>query len=173
MSAVAFDSFNVLPLNFSDVQQSTKKDPVLGKAFSFIQHGWTKAPTPTTDRELEKLYNHRDSLTTVQSCILFGERLVIPKHLRKRCLQQHHQVHPGTQRMKAIARAYVYWPSIDSEIAEFVKSCQDCARVAKSPAQALPVPWPKPQRPWQRVHVDYAGPLEGEYFLLVVDSHSK
>ncbi|XP_062550299.1 uncharacterized protein K02A2.6-like [Armigeres subalbatus] len=75
--------------------------------------------------------------------------------------------------MKAIARSYVYWPSLDSEIAEYVKACPHCARAAKSPVHASPVPWPKSQRPWQRVHVDYAGPLDGEYFLLVVDSYSK
>ena len=27
--------------------------------------------------------------------------------------------------------------------------------------------------PWQRVHVDYAGPLEGDSYLLVVDAYSK
>ncbi|XP_062537823.1 uncharacterized protein K02A2.6-like [Armigeres subalbatus] len=75
--------------------------------------------------------------------------------------------------MKAIARAYVYWPSIDSEISDFVKACSHCALVAKSPAHVAPIPWPKSQRPWQRVHVDYAGPLDGDYFLLVVDSYSK
>ena len=28
-------------------------------------------------------------------------------------------------------------------------------------------------RPWQRVHVDFAGPFQGKMFLLVVDAHSK
>lgn len=171
--SVAFDSFNVLPLNFSDVQKGTQKDSVLSKVYHSVQQGWTKVPPATADRELQKFYNRRESLTTVQGCILFSDRLVVPRQLRKRCLDQLHQGHPGIQRMKAIARSYVYWPSIDVEIAEYVKACPHCARVAKSPAQAMPVPWPKSQRPWQRVHVDYAGPLDGEYYLLVVDSFSK
>ena len=35
-------------------------------------------------------------------------------------------------------------------------------------------PWFFPSRPWQRLHLDYAGPLEGgRWLLIVVDSHSK
>ncbi|XP_065082448.1 uncharacterized protein K02A2.6-like [Ochlerotatus camptorhynchus] len=75
--------------------------------------------------------------------------------------------------MKALSRSYVYWPSLDSEIADYVKACSPCALTAKFPAAATPVPWPKPTHPWQRVHVDYAGPIDGDYYLLAVDSFSK
>ena len=30
-----------------------------------------------------------------------------------------------------------------------------------------------PEKPWSRVHIDYAGPMEGKMFLLIVDAHSK
>lgn len=75
--------------------------------------------------------------------------------------------------MKAIARSYVYWPGLDEEIASFVKSCQHCASAARSPPQARPEPWPSTTAPWQRVHADYAGPLDGEFYLIVVDAYSK
>ncbi|XP_058828493.1 uncharacterized protein K02A2.6-like [Topomyia yanbarensis] len=156
-----------------DVQQGTRTDPVLGKAFRFVQEGWPKILPSEADRELVRFFNRRESLTTVQGCILFGERLVIPHQLRKRCLDQLHQGHPGIQRMKAISRSYVYWPTLDGEIADFVKRCSHCASAAKSPAHVPPVPWPKPTHTRQRVHVDYAGPIDGDYYLLVVDSHSK
>ncbi|XP_052900198.1 uncharacterized protein K02A2.6-like [Anopheles moucheti] len=44
---------------------------------------------------------------------------------------------------------------------------------AKSPPIAEPQSWPKPSKPWERVHIDYAGPIEGHYFLIVVDALSK
>ena len=28
-------------------------------------------------------------------------------------------------------------------------------------------------QPWQRIHIDFAGPMNGQNFLIVVDSHSK
>lgn len=34
-------------------------------------------------------------------------------------------------------------------------------------------PWPKTDRPWSRMHIDFAGPLNGFYYLVVVDSYSK
>ena len=33
--------------------------------------------------------------------------------------------------------------------------------------------WPKTEQPWSRIHVDFAGPLEDFYYLIVVDSYSK
>ncbi|XP_058816916.1 uncharacterized protein K02A2.6-like [Topomyia yanbarensis] len=115
----------------------------------------------------------QESLSVVDGCIMFAERLVIPSLHRKRCLEQLHCGHPGMQRMKALARSYVYWPSLDADIINFVKACQHCAAVARSPPHFPPVPWPKQTVPWQRVHVDYAGPIEGEYYLIAVDSFSK
>ncbi|XP_037811061.1 uncharacterized protein K02A2.6-like [Lucilia sericata] len=34
-------------------------------------------------------------------------------------------------------------------------------------------PWPIPSEPWQRLHIDYARPIEGQYFLVIVDALSK
>lgn len=34
-------------------------------------------------------------------------------------------------------------------------------------------PWSWPTRPWSRIHVDYAGPMDGKMFLVVIDAHSK
>ena len=30
-----------------------------------------------------------------------------------------------------------------------------------------------PTRPWTKVHIDFAGPMDGKMFLIVIDSHSK
>ncbi|KXJ81060.1 hypothetical protein RP20_CCG021245 [Aedes albopictus] len=136
-----------------------------------MQNGW---PQPEQiEPDIKRFYARQESFTVVDGCILFADRLVIPSPFRKRCLDQLHQGHPGMQRMKAIARSYVYWPSLDEDIVGYVKACHQCASVAKSPPHAQPVPWPKPSGPWQRVHIDYAGPVDGDYFLVVVDSLTK
>ncbi|XP_058449103.1 uncharacterized protein K02A2.6-like [Malaya genurostris] len=75
--------------------------------------------------------------------------------------------------MKAIARSYVYWPTLDSDIVDFVKSCRQCVTAAKTPPKSEPLSCPKSTKPWQRVHLDYAGPIDGEYYQVVVDSFSK
>ncbi|XP_058837817.1 uncharacterized protein K02A2.6-like [Topomyia yanbarensis] len=152
------------------VQQSTQSDPITKAVYRYLIDGW---PKTVTDAELKRFYARRESLTTVQGCILFGDRLVIPSPHRKRSLQQLHRGHPGIQRMKAIARSYVYWPTLDNDIVDYVKSCHQCAMAAKTPPKSAPLSWPKSTKPWQRVHLDYAGPIDGEYYLVVVDSFSK
>ncbi|CAB4007397.1 Uncharacterized protein K02A2.6, partial [Paramuricea clavata] len=34
-------------------------------------------------------------------------------------------------------------------------------------------PWEWPTTPWQRIHLDFAGPFQGRMFLIIVDAHSK
>ena len=33
--------------------------------------------------------------------------------------------------------------------------------------------WEWSAQPWSRIHIDYAGPIQGKMFLVVVDAHSK
>ena len=53
------------------------------------------------------------------------------------------------------------------------KGCLGCQSVQKMPAHAPLHPWEFPSKPWQRVHVDYAGPFQGTMFLIIMDAHSK
>ncbi|PAA74489.1 hypothetical protein BOX15_Mlig033860g5 [Macrostomum lignano] len=34
-------------------------------------------------------------------------------------------------------------------------------------------PWPFPTEPWERLHVDFVGPVDGRTYLVLVDAHSK
>ena len=43
---------------------------------------------------------------------------------------------------------------------------------AKSPPVRTQL-WPKTDIAWSRIHMDYAGPLNGYYYLVIVDSYSK
>ena len=75
--------------------------------------------------------------------------------------------------MKVVARGFVWWPLIDKEIEQLAKSRDACLSVRHSPPHSPLHPWSWPTRPWQRVHIDFAGPLFGKTYLLLVDSHSK
>ncbi|PIO71477.1 integrase core domain protein [Teladorsagia circumcincta] len=72
-----------------------------------------------------------------------------------------------------LARSYVYWPALDSVIERLVKNCTTCAEAAKNPVKAELNSWPKATSPWTRVHADFAGSLDGIYYLVVVDAYSK
>ncbi|KAL5459767.1 hypothetical protein EMCRGX_G033139 [Ephydatia muelleri] len=57
----------------------------------------------------------------------------------------------------------------------WILSCKEylCQEVKVSPPVAPLNPWVWPAQPWQRIHIDFAGPFLGSNFLVVVDAHSK
>ena len=72
-----------------------------------------------------------------------------------------------------IARSYVYWPSMDTDVEKVVKSCRNFQQASKNPPKQEPVPWPQTNSPWTRVHIDFVGPINGVTYLIVTDSYSK
>ena len=48
----------------------------------------------------------------------WGNRVIIPFHLRNKILRELHENHPGIVRMKALAR-YVWWAGMDIEIEKY------------------------------------------------------
>ena len=86
----------------------------------------------------------------------------MPQKGRPRVLKMLLEAHPGISHMKGLARGYVWWPGIDEELEKCVKSCETCQVNRKSPPAAPMHAWSWPNKPWSRVHIDYAGPLDGE-----------
>ena len=161
--------FDSLPINVEQIRKATRHDPLLARILEYTMSEWPIEPT-----EAEKLYFHkRFEITTEDGCLLWGMRVIIPKQFRARILEELHTGHPGIVRMKSLARFHVWWPGLDKDIADNVHGCVPCQSVRNKPAQAPLQPWQWPKRPWQRIHVDFAGPFMNKMFFLVVDSQSK
>ena len=64
-------------------------------------------------------------------------------------------------------------PKLDADIDKMVKSCNTCTVFGADPLPTVSHPWDWPREPWSRIHVDYAGPLYGKMFLIIIDVHSK
>lgn len=111
--------------------------------------------------------------TLLDDIIFRGDRIYIPKVLRQEILAELHETHLGITKTKQLARRYVYWPGLDQQIEKLVKSCENCALNQGNPKKAQVHPWDDPGNNWERVHVDYAGPLDGYHFLICMDAKSK
>lgn len=61
----------------------------------------------------------------------------------------------------------------DAEVERFVGSCADCVEHRRDPDRTPPERWEFPTSQWQRLHIDYAGPLFGYCFLVWIDAHTK
>ena len=94
----------------------------------------------------KQLMNHKVKTNVIFSMfngiLVYGEWVVIPAVLAKKILKDFHTGHLGMSRMKALMQNYVYWPGMDKDIKNMVKSCKSCALVAKAPPIKVN-PWPK------------------------------
>ncbi|XP_053685985.1 uncharacterized protein K02A2.6-like [Sabethes cyaneus] len=173
MEDIVKQSVKVLPVTFKMIQTETRSDAVLKQVKQFVQTAWPSDQSTFNDPQLQQFYQRRDSLSVVSDCLTYGERLVIPTKFQDRVLRLLHKGHPGVERMRSVARNYVYWPGIDEQITQRVRSCVECSRAAKTNSKTNLESWPAPEKPWQRIHADYAGPVDGNYYLIVVDAFSK
>ena len=135
-----------------------------------MQQGW---PEKVDQDELRPYFTRRNELSSQNGCVLWGSRLVVPPAGRVCVMDMLHETHPGITRMKSLARSFVWWPGMDQALEGKVQGCLPCQLHQKNPAQAPLHPWVWPDRPWVRLHLDYAGPFLGKMFLVTVDAHSK
>ncbi len=157
------------PVTATQIRLWTRRDPILSRVLQFIQLGWPASVGPN----LQPFWFRRTELSTQDGCILWGSRIVIPPPGRQRLLQELHDRHAGMSRMKSLARSFMWWPNMDKEIEQMVRTCTECQVNSSSPPVAPLHPWKWPTRPWARLHLDFEGPFQKEMFLIVIDSHSK
>ena len=74
--------------------------------------------------------------------------------------------------MKSLSRIHIWFPNIDKEIENIVKSCKNCEKISNEPNKSEPHPWDWPANPMDRIHVDYFE-YNSNDFLIMVDSYSK
>ena len=157
------------PVTADDIRVWTRRDPLLAKVLQFVKDGW---PDQCED-DMKPFVSRKQELSLHKGCILWGTRVVIPERGRQAVLSELHEGHLGMTRMKSLARMFVWWPGLDKEIESAVQNCMQCQETQASPAAVPMHPWRWPTRPWSRLHMDYAGPLLGQMFLVIIDAHSK
>lgn len=158
------------PISFKDIKIETAKDPLLTKIYGYVMFGWPKI----CNIESEKAYFIRkESICIDQGCLIWGYRVIIPKSLRLLILKEIHDGHPGIVKMKQIARNYVWWETLESDIERTVQECVACRSQRSAPAPAPLHSWPWPEEPWARLNLDFLGPFNNKYYLVIVDAHSK
>ncbi|KAJ1528979.1 hypothetical protein ONE63_007346 [Megalurothrips usitatus] len=145
------------------------KDLVIRDVMTWVNEGWPSVVPP----EAAPYFQKRNSLSIHRGCLLQSDRVVVPESLRAQVLELVHAAHPGSVASKAIARSIVWWPKWCTDVEDIVRRCTACQLEAKMTPKKPYRPWPALERCRQRVHLDYAGPFLGHYFLVAVDAFSK
>lgn len=158
------------PIRFDDVASQSKIDPVLSKAIEYVQREWPKVDS--LDKELTKFFNRRDELSLDRGVLMLGSRVVIPKKFRATLLSEVHSCHTGIVRAKELVRSFFWWPGVDKELEDLIKSCEICRVNRNNPPSGEPSPWQTTTSPFERIHIDFCE-VNHYYFLVVVDAYSK
>ena len=158
------------PIRAEQVKNWTKRTPILARVLKYIKQGW---PSKCPDGEFQPYFQRRDELSVQDDCILWGNRVVVPPQGRRQVVDELHETHPGICKMKSLARSYVWWPNMDNDLENKVRTCNNCQINRKNPPEAPLHPWEWPSRPWEIIHIDYAGPFLGKMLLIMVDAYSK
>ena len=102
-----------------------------------------------------------------------GARVVMPQSLWKQTIMLAHEGYQGMVRTKARLREKVWWPQMDKQVEDAIRSCHPCELVG-------PRAKPEPLRssslldgPWQDISVDLLEISNGEHLLVVVDYYSR
>lgn len=165
-----FDNFMIkqiqqLPVKSYQIANETRKDARLGEIVRLLESG--KCLRKCGYKAPEANYKQTGG------CLVFDHRVVIPSSLQKRILMDLHSAHLGIVKMKGLARSFVYWPGLDSDIEQVANTCVDCSKYANNPPKFKEHHWDYPKGPWERIHIDYAGPFLGTMFLVITDAFSK
>ena len=159
-----------IPLTAKIIARETQKDPILSKVYQNI---FANIQFDSRNTDLIPYANICNELNINQGCVLRNARVIIPKSLQQQLLTEIHVDHPGMVRTKELLRSYVWWPGLDADIEQNVRSCTGCQQQRNNPPPVRLHPWEHPKYPWQRIHIDYAGPFLNRYYLVVMDSYSK
>ncbi|KAK3553204.1 hypothetical protein QTP86_031796 [Hemibagrus guttatus] len=110
-------------------------------------------------------------------------RLFIPSQFRPQVMRWVHEApssgHPGTRRSAQLVSRRFWWPSLGSDVEDFVRQCATCAQAqtSRQRPKGLLEPLPVPRRPWSHLSVDFLTDLpdSGGFMAImaVVDRFSK
>ena len=153
-----------------DIKEATQRDADMIALQQIILDGWpsTKVATP---RAAQAYFDVRDELTVDNGMVFKGNRIVVPRALRRQMLAKAHDGHVGVEGCLRRLRESLYWPRMSAEAREHMSQCDVCQSVQDAPRKEPMMKHAVPERPWAKIGVDLCD-FNGRTLLVVVDYFS-
>ena len=162
-------ALNYFTDELSEIARETRTDSSLVKLNHCIQHRWP-AERHNVETELKPFYTFRNELI-VQNDIIFKTN-IRPFTMQRKMLNKLHCSQLGLIRCKQLARDYVFWLSLDSQLTDKISRYQICHS-----CRSLPHKEPLNNHtiidiPFYKIGVDLFK-CEGKVYVLIIDYYSK
>jgi hypothetical protein len=168
---------NILHDLATQVKKSLEQDSEFQPILRTLQGQPVEKPVPSSLLQHYSLENGILLYDHTRTCIPKGP-------LRTQILHDHHDIptagHQGIERTYAAIHDLFYWPRMNTDVRQYVKSCDSCQRIKasqQSPAGLLQ-PLPIPTRSWEQVSMDFITQLPRtkaghDAIVVFVDTFSK
>ena len=100
---------------WEDVKCAAEKDEEYRSLVSQVRDGFPEERKLVV-MPLRDFWRHRGDFTLVDNVVMFKDRVVVPKELRKVVLEALHAAHQGVFAMQLRADKSVWWPGLSSDI---------------------------------------------------------
>ena len=109
-------------------------------------------------------------LTVRDGLIYFNNKCYIPRTARRDVFDSCHQLHTGIHSTVNRIKLSSWWPTIQSDVQRWIRSCSTCCKLRPSYTKSLS-PWPT-AGVFERVHMDWCHIPDIGNVLVLVDSAS-
>ncbi|XP_048255270.1 uncharacterized protein K02A2.6-like [Haliotis rufescens] len=100
---------------FAQIRAESIIDPEMTALKAIILTGWPNEHSQCP-RNLDDFWNYRDELSCIDGVVFKGNRIVVPKGMRKLMLQKIHAGHLGQEKCKQRAREVLFWPRMNHDV---------------------------------------------------------
>lgn len=153
----------ISPVDMKAISKATSKDETLNEVCSLVINFWPDA----VEGVLKHYFHKRLMLGFEDGCLFFGNRIVIPSDLQQKVLEKLHATHVGISRMKLLAKEYVWWLTIESDIENYAKACTACQIHQATPSKVALKSWDTSSHFFERVHIDFFSYENTQFFILI------
>ena len=151
------------------VHQESLKDSVIQELIQAIVSN--KRCQHVKLKEYKEIFHE---LWTIEGILLKGNQIVLPNSLQTDSIGLAHEGHQYTDKTLNLLRQTCWFPKMRRKVEEYVQSCLACNAAISSVTPVPLEPNLLPDRPWQKLHADFKGPIDSKCYLdVVIDQYSK
>ena len=162
IAGICRDIEDISTIAWEDVARETNNDDSLCSIKEFLSGNYENVQiSQEYERYLEYLYIQ-------EGVIMYQDRVIMPKSLRKIALTNLHAAHQGVSTMELRASKIMFWPGMTDDIKRERAACTDCNINAPSQASLPSTPATPPSTPFEKVFADYFD-YAGNHYLIIGD----